>query len=278
MFITTTVSSCIKQEGTNKVTDNTILVEVNGKALYLEEVAESIPKGLSPTDSTLNAEAYIKMWIKDELMYEKASENITDKKKIDELVENYRQNLTIFTYQEQLLKQRLSKEISENELKDYYDKNSQNLDLQTDIIKGLFLKVPLTSTRLEDLKKWYKSTSESAIENIEKYSLENAVIYDLFYNNWVSFDDVLLNIPQVIPDKRIFLKENKQIEVEDSLYVYLLNIKDYKLAGDNAPFEFTKGQIMEILLNQRREDFTKQIEADLYDEALKQGKITFFDK
>jgi len=253
-------------------------VNVNGKMLYKSEVEELIPAGISPTDSVLTAETYIKMWIKDELMFEKAKANLGDIKKIDELVENYRQSLTIFTYQEQLLNERLSKSISERDLRTYYENNPDQFVLKTNIIKGLFLKVPLISPRLEDLRKWYRSGSMDAIENIEKYSLQNAVIYDYFYDKWVDFDDVMDNIPDRISDPKRFLQTNKTLEIQDSTYMYLLNIKEYLAVGNNAPFEYARGQVTDIVVKQRKNSFIKKFEDDLYNDGLKSGKIKFYNK
>lgn len=270
--------SCSSIGGTDDSPKEQALVSVNGKTLYIEDLEDIIPQNLTPEDSILAAEAYIKMWIKNELVYEKAIENLSDKKQIEELVENYRRSLTVFTYQEQLLKERLSKKISDKDLESYYNSNSQQFDLNTDIIKGLFLKVPLTSTRLDDLKKWYRQGNDEAVENIEKYSLENAVNYDYFYDKWVDFTDVMNNIPAIIPSSQQFLVSNKNLEVQDSSYVYLLHIKEYVLAGKTAPFEYSKGEIMDILMNQRKEDFIKQFENDLYNTAVNNNKIKYYNK
>jgi hypothetical protein len=271
-------TACSNREVPVSDTDGMALVSVSGKILYKQELDGVIPKGLSPTDSTLAAEAYIKMWIKNELMYEKAKENLTDREKIDELVDNYRHSLTIYTYQEQLLKEHLSKDITDRELRDYYERYPEQFKLETNIIKGLFLKVPVSSPRLEDLKKWYVSTSEKAIENIEKYSLQNAVIYDYFYNKWVDFDDVMNNIPRTVADAGQFLKDHKRLEVQDSTYVYLLNIKDYALTGSKSPFEFARTQILDILVSHKRDDFMKEFENDLYEKALANDAIKFYVK
>lgn len=252
------------------------LVSVKGKTLYLDEINEVIPKGLNPADSTLAAEAYIKMWIKNELIYDKAIGNLSDKDAINELVENYRQSLITYTYQEQLVKERLRKNISDNELLKYYNEHPDQFQLETEVVKGLFLKVPKTSPQLNDLKKWCKQNDNKAIENIEKYSLQNAVIYDFFYDRWVSLDDVLVNIPQRISDNKQFLSNNKFFEAEDSTFVYLLKVKEYIFAGKEAPFEFVKGEVMDILINQKKDAFLKEIEEDLYKTAVDKGQIKFY--
>jgi len=273
------LQSCSSKTELQDSDNDMALVNVNGKILYKNEINEIIPKGLNPTDSTLAAEAYIKMWIKNELIYEKAAENIVDKDKIDELVDNYRQSLTIFTYQEQLIKERLSKNVTEKEMKAYYEANSDKFELESDIVKGLFLKVPLTAPQLEDLKKWYKQSNEQAIENIEKYSLQNAVIYDYFYDKWVTLDDVMTSIPYSMNgNTKQFLTNNKNLEVQDSSFVYLLNIKEYVLAGNNAPYEFAKGKLLDIIVNQKKVAFLKNFEDDLYNSAVDKNQIKYYNK
>jgi hypothetical protein len=43
-----------------------------------------------------------------------------------------------------------------------------------------------------------------------------------------------------------------------------------------APLEFVESKIKAILLNKKRLEFIKQLESDLYEEALKNKSITFF--
>lgn len=276
LLVLTIFQACSTKTELQDTEDEQALVNVNGKILYKKEVNEFVPKGLNSTDSTLTAEAYIKMWIKNELIYEKAQDNLADKDKIEELVNNYKQSLTIFTYQEQLLKERLSKKISDSEMRTYYNENPTQFELQNSLVKGLFLKVPLTASQLDDLKKWYKQGNESAIENIEKYSLQNAVIYDYFYNTWVELNEVMVNIPYIIKNEKQFLSSNQDLEVQDSSYVYMFHIKEYILAGNQAPYEYSEGKIKDIIINKKREDFIKQFEEDLYKTAIDNNQIKYY--
>jgi len=276
LFIIAILVSCNSKRKANIEKEKEPIVSVNEKVLYKSDLENAISDGLSSTDSTTSAEAYIKMWINEELIYDKAKQNITDPDRIDEMVEKYRQSLTVFTYLEQLLKEELSKKISEKELKDYYDKHPDNFKLESSLVKGLFLKVPKSSAELSNLRQWYKSNKESAIENIEKTSLQSTVIYDYFYDRWISIDDILSNVPVPITDVNQFVKNNKNFETQDSLYVYLLHIEEYALAGSNAPYIYAKPQITEILINKHRETFLKQFEKDLYDKALSAGDIQYY--
>ena len=103
----------------------TPLVELDGNFLYREDLQSALPARLSKDDSLLFAEHYIRNWVEDILLYEKAQSNIPDNGEIEKLVENYRKALIMHTYQQALIHQRLSNEISEQELTEYYEKNKE---------------------------------------------------------------------------------------------------------------------------------------------------------
>lgn len=273
-------SSCSKHsaEKVSVKKEETPVVSVNSNTLYLSDLEKVIPEGLDREDSTTAADAYVKRWINEELIYEKAKQNIPDQSQIDQLVEDYRQSLTIYTYLEQLLRDALAKKISENDLQSYYNQNSENLKLETCLIKGLFLKVPASSPELPNLRKWYQSNSAESRENIRKASIQNAVIYDYFYDKWLNLEDITVNMPHVSSDLSQFVKSNKNFETSDSTFVYLLHIESYALPGATAPYEYVKSQIFDILMSKSREEFLTNFETDLYKNAQEKNNIKFYNK
>lgn len=254
------------------------IVTVGDKTLYQADLDEVIPMGLSAEDSIAATKSYIDMWVNDQLMYNKALQNIINKKDIDELVESYKKSLITSSYQEQLLKEYFSKSVSENELKAYYEQNKDKFKLEDNIIKGLYLKIPVNSKQLANFQKWYKQGNDAAIENIEKNTLQNAVAYEYFYDKWVGLVDVLENMPPAVTDEKIFLQRNKNLELRDSSFVYLLNIKEYELAGSEAPYDYVKGQLSEMYMEQKKADYIQQVKKDLYDKAVSDEEIKFYNK
>lgn len=275
-FLLLLLVSCSAKSDPNIEKGKEPIVSVYGKTLYRSDIENAISERITAGDSLNSAEAYVKMWVNEELIHAKAIQNVADKDRIDKLVENYKQSLIVFTYLENLLKEELSKTISENDLKDYYDKNPGSLKLQSNIVKGLFLKVPKSSSELNNLRKWYRQSTLAAKESIEKSAVQNAVIYDYFYDRWISVNDVLSYIPVPISDSNQFLRTNKNFEIQDSTYVYLLHIEEYALAGNNTPYEYAKSQITDILINKKRDAFLKQFEQDLYKKALDENDIKFY--
>ena len=253
-----------------------VLVSVGQHTLTAFEVKKLIPKTLSSQDSLMMAESYVKKWVKNALIYDLANKHLEDEKEeIDRLVDAYRQSLMSHKYEEKLVEERLSAEISDKEISDYYEANKESFLLEEDIVKGLFLKVPSDAPGLSDLKKWCNSGGDELIEKIEKYSLQNAVIYDYFYDRWMSGEEIAENMPVKKSEFNRMLKTDKLIEVSDSAYCYLLKVKEVEFKGNRAPFDYASAQIKEILLSQRKSEFLRSFEEEIYNEAIRKGNVKF---
>ena len=251
----------------------TPLVEVDGNFLYKEDLMSVLPVGLSKDDSILFTEHYIRSWAEEILLYEKAANNIPDNVDVDKLVENYRKALIMHTYQQELISQKLSGEIPEQEIADYYEKNKELFKLDRPLMKGLFIKVPLTAPQLGNVRKWYKTETQDAVEHLEKYSLQNAVKYEYFYDKWVRVADVLDMIPLKAESPEAYMDKNRHIELKDTAFYYFLNISDFRVAGEQEPYEFAQSKVKDMLVNIKRVDFMKQVKDDLYERAVKRKKI-----
>lgn len=253
----------------------TPLVEVDGNFLYREDLQAAIPARLSKDDSLLFAEHYIRNWVEDVLLFEKAQSNIPDNGEIEKLVENYRKALIMHTYQKALIHQRLSNEISEDELTGYYEKNKELFKLERPLMQGLFIKVPLTAPELNNVRRWYKTNEQDAVEHLEKYSLQNAVKYEYFYDKWVPMADVLDLMPLKEPDAEEYVNKNRHIELKDTAFYYFLNVSDLRLMGEQEPYEFARPKVKDMMLNLKQVEFMKSVKDDLYQQAAKKNEIKY---
>jgi len=274
LFFLLTIVACNKRFTAK---DNDTLVKIGNKVLNKSAVEENIPAGLSKEDSIIAAEHYIHSWISNVLIYNIAVRNLNDKDNIDRLVEDYRQSLLIYQYEEQLVNEKLSDDIGEQSLLDYYNQNKDKLSLERPLIKGLFLKVPVTAPQLNDLRTWYKSANSASRENLEKYCLNNAATFNYFVDKWTDFNDIINNFPKDKMGKDDLQIQKKTIEKQDDNFFYFLNITDFLQQGDNTPYEYAKPAIREILINQRKLDFLKKTEDDVYKRAVDRGEVQFYN-
>lgn len=251
----------------------TPLVELDGRFLYYDEVQAVLPLSLSAADSVAFVEQYKLNWLKEVLLMDKASRNIPNNAEIDRLVENYRKSLIAHTYQQELINQKLADEVTEDDLLAYYDAHQFLFKAERPLLKGLFIKVPLTAPQLSQLRRWYKDTTQVAVENLEKYSLQHAVKYEYFYDKWVSIGDILDWVPYDEDELNSYLSKRQSLELKDTTFYYFLNVLDYRPVGAQEPFEFAQIQVKDILLNMRRMDYIEQVKNELYEEALENNKI-----
>ena len=255
----------------------TPLVEVSGEFLYKEDLQAALPLNISKDDSVLFAEHYIRNWIEDALLFDKAEGNIPDNDKISKLVENYRRALIMHTYQEELVNQKLANDISEEEINAYYEKNKEVFRLENPLVKGLFIKVPLSSPDLGNVRVWYRKNNQDVIEKLEKYSLRNAVSYDYFYDRWTSVPDVAAKIPlKVLDTDANYLDKNRNVEVKDTAFCYFLHIEDFLGKDKQKPLDFARDEIKEILINLKRVEFINKVKEDLYQRASDRNKIIYY--
>jgi hypothetical protein len=258
--------------------DDKALAKIGNEILYKSDVEENIPMGLSREDSIIAAEHFIRSWANDILLYNIASKNINDKENINRLVDNYRKSLLINRYQEQLINEKVTGEIDEQSLYDYYNQNKDKLNLERPLVKGLFLKVPENAPQLNEIRALYKSTATASREKLEKYSISNGTVLIYFLDKWMDFNEIMGNFPQEQLTKDDLTPRKKTLEKKNGDSYYFLNITDCLLPGDNAPYEYAKATVREILLNQRKINFLKKTEDDLYKRAIDRGEIQFYNE
>jgi hypothetical protein len=249
-----------------------LLAKVHRKELYKKDLSTFSVPGNSSADSLLLAENYIKKWVTDELVISYAKHNLSEKQpEIDALVKAYREALLKYHYQEMLVRTKLSPLISEEEMRSYLADHPSSFLLDRSLIKGLFLKIPKNAPNIKGVEKIFRSSDEADLEEIEKYSLQYAANYEYFYDRWVDFGDVVNKLPIKILNPNSYLRRNKFINIQDSTFVYLVNIEDCLLEGASEPFDYAKPKIHEALINERRIAFIRDFENELYNEAILSG-------
>lgn len=255
------------------------LAQVNGSFFYMEDLHRILPLNLSQEDSALFAEKAIREWAENEIVLQKAEDNIPENINIDELINSYRKTLILHAYQEGLVRENLNKEITDEEIKDYYEQHSMQYLLSQPLVKGIFIKVPNSSNNLKKIKSIYRKSDQNTIEQLEKYSISDAAAYEYFYDVWHPVSEFAAKIPlAVLKTNDGYLSKIPNVSVQDSTYTYLLHVSDFLGKGEVSPLEFVKDEIKDIILNIKRVEYIVNVKQNLYEQAVEKGKIKFFNK
>ncbi|MGL5317315.1 MAG: peptidyl-prolyl cis-trans isomerase [Bacteroidales bacterium] len=247
------------------------LVRVGNKVLTSDELEKFMPNDVYGADSAQLANAYIKNWIDNQLLYGVAQKNIPDLEEVNRKVEQYKQDLIIHQYRMQLVNERLSEELTEEEIQTYYDAHSSELQLDETLCKGLFLKVRKNSPNVASLRKWIRKVTPENLENIEKYAIKHSIGYKYSTDEWLTEGDITPYVPQ-----NTRLEEGKAIEITDSDYYYLYHLEDLRKKGSSMPLDYSVTFIREMLLKQKASGMLEQQKQELYDKALENKHVEYY--
>jgi hypothetical protein len=261
LIIFTIIVSC-KQE----TPEVDAVARVNSRYLSKEELNKALPTGLSPEDSTLFRNNYIKMWATKELLLDKARINVNDENgEIQELVRNYEKELFIDRYKKALLQQELDTVITAADIDDYYEANKNVYKLNEELMQLKYIHFNKDLTDKKEIIKKFKSEKKEDLEGLVERELE---FYSFSFNDsmWVSYRDVEKKLPFLKDEKN--LKKAHFIQKEDSLGVYLLAIKDMRYRNEIAPEDYVIPTIRQMILHKRKLELMIEIEKTLMVDAI----------
>ncbi len=260
-------------------TEEQAVAQVGDKILYQSDIADILPNNSGKEDSILLVNDYINKWVKQELLIQKADENLSPQQKdVHKELEAYRNSLIIYKYKNELIKQRMDTVVSTSEIEEYYDSHSKDFNLNRCIVKAIFVKIPSDLANPALVKDLVSDTSDDGLAELREYCGQYAKKVDISVENWIDFQVLRNNLPLEVDDPQKFLRENSLKEMNDSNYYYIVSIHDYKLINDLAPIEFVENNIKNLILNQRKIKFLKEIEENIYTEGIRKNKFKIYNK
>ena len=246
-------------------------VEVNGHYLY-RSTLDSLTVGLASDDSLRVVQQYISQWAKDILLYDKAKSR--SNKDIETLVEDYRRTLYVRAYEDHLVERRMPKSVPDSTVAQVYNTMTDRFILDESIVKGMLVVVPNDARDIAKLRGWM---AKQSLDEIEKYAYKSANGYELFTDEWKTTTELLTQIPIERAEMESQLKSKNQIELSDSLKTYVLQVTEKRLRGEKMPMEYARPEIEKIVLNGRQVEFLNKERERLYNEAIQNGKIKFYE-
>ncbi len=245
--------------------------------LYPEDLQGLVPIGASRQDSILIIKNYLENWFRQKAVLRKAERNLDDEKKnVEQKLVEYRNSLITYTYETELIRQKLDTVINEEEIASFYKNNQDNFELKDNIIKVIYLRLNKKSPKLNKVKEWYKSSAKKDRKLLEDYCHQYALNYFLDDNTWLLFDDLLKEIPIKTYDKEQFLQNNRIVEIEDSSTIFLVNIKGFMVKNSTSPLSFERNNIKTIIANQRKLILIEQMEKQAYEDAKKGNDVEVY--
>jgi len=255
------------------------IARVNQSYLYKEDIAPLVGEDVSPEDSTLIVSNFITRWATQQLLIDRAKYNLTDKQQqeFDELVRNYKNELYTKAYADALVAKRLDTTFIDSQVVRYYNTHLDNFRLNEDLVKLRFINLNNNSLDFSDVKKEFIRFNEKDRGNLDKIALQFKA-YSFNDSVWVSSKSVFDKIgPLNDANKAQLLKKSNFLELEDSLEVYLVYVNDVLLRNEQAPLEYARSTIKQIILNKRKADLVKELEKDITKDAIENKQFEIYN-
>lgn len=242
------------------------IASVGDEYLYLEDI-EPIVVNLPKEDSATKVNSYIDSWVKEQLLLQKAMENLTEQQvNFDKQLKNYKNSLLIYTFENELIKQKLDTLVTDRELRSYYTSNLSNFKLTEEVLQVKFVKFINSAPKQDSVNYWlFNDENEEAEQKLTEYCTQFASNCHLDTSIWVSFTKIK-EIVQLPADKNLYLSNGKN-EFSDSLQTSLLLVYQKKEEGETAPFSFVKSQLKSILLNKRKIQLIAKVKDEIFEDA-----------
>jgi hypothetical protein len=246
--------------------------------LYYDEIPGQVKEGITPDDSVAAIRNYINKWAKRELMFQQAEANLPPdlKNDIEKQLEETRVNLIVYEYQHTMMLQEMDTIIPEADLESYYSNNKNSFMLTSNIVKALFIKLPMETPNLNKIRTLARSNNQKDFQELESLCFQFAEKFDDFNEEWITMDRLSLELKEDIRGQENFLKKTTFYETGDSSSAYLVTISDYRLRGTLSPFEYIREDIKRIIWNNRRIEFIQTLENGIYNEALKENRFKIY--
>jgi len=271
------VSACGKPE-TSAVDNGKAVAKVNTVTLGDKDLENFVPSGLSKEDSTAFVKEYISKWASDELFYQQALNYLSEEEQnINKETEEFKKDLISYRFQIKLINDKLDTVVSAQEIEDYYNANSQNFLLKSNILKVLYIKTPIGIPNFEKFKKLCYSTNPKDEEQLKNLCVQYANNYYMNDNTWLLFDDLKKEMSQLneVPDYT--LQKGKIFEFTDVASFYFLKILDVKSKNTLSPLNFEKNNIKNMLVNQRKQQLINAVKKDFFDKAKTNKELEIYN-
>jgi hypothetical protein len=261
----------------NFIHDDEVVAKVGREKLYRSQLENYIPSGLSSEDSTNLALQYIKSWATEKLFVGLADSQLSKSEKdVTKELEEYRNSLLRFRYEQRYLNERLDTVITYSEIETYYNEHKDLFILDVPIVKARFLNIMKDSPNRERIIRKMSSSDYDDLVEADSLAYSSALKYFDYSDRWITAVSLAKEFETDYATMLSGLK-NGYIEVDtgngDLRVAYICDIRR---GGTLAPIEYCEDRIRDIILSTRKHALFTDLERELLDDALDKQNFVIY--
>jgi len=259
--------------------EGTPLARVNDTFLMAEDIDFSEFEALNSDDSLVQIRTLVRNWATQQLLIDGATLNIEENQQADfeALVQQYKTDLYTSAYLEALVKRNLDTIITQEELTATYNKNKELFVLKEDLLKLRYINIESNISNAKDIKRRFKRYNSEDQAILDTISIQ----FNSFFLNdsiWIKSDQVISKIkPLQNGFNELLLKKPNFIQLNDSLELYLIQIKEVLGPGMQAPLAYVSPTLRQIIINKRKLKLVGQLKNEIVNDAIKNKKFEIYE-
>ena len=259
--------------------EGTPLARVNDTFLMAEDIDFSEFEALNSDDSLVQIRTIVRNWATQQLLIDGATLNIEEQQQADfeALVQQYKTDLYTSAYLEALVKRNLDTTITQEELTATYNQNKELFVLKEDLLKLRYINIESNISNVKDIKRRFKRYNSEDQAILDTISIQ----FNSFFLNdsiWIKSDQVISKIkPLQKGFNELLLKKPNFIQLNDSLELYLIQIKEVLGPGIQAPLEYVLPTLRQIIINKRKLKLVGQLKNEIVNDAIKNKKFEIYE-
>ena len=262
--------------GSCRKNSDPVVAQVYQYKLYSSEVQSGMPYGLSQEDSLAMARDFIDNWVKEKLVLHEAERHLAPREKnfTREMTE-YRNSLLLQRYFDKLwMADTANSAVTDQEISDFARTLDDRYTVEQEIVRVNYVKIPTRSSLLPQVRDILFDESRRTDEKETLVTiLGDTIEYLLEDDEWLYLDDLQNEVSFQIAPQKSGNDRPLRIEKEVGENTVLLVILDYRSQRSVNETKEERAAAGMLLMNQRRTQFINQYVQQLYDRAVKDGKI-----
>lgn len=247
-----------------------VIAQVGEEKLSVDMLAKVYPKGVDLKSESIRD--YVRIWTESEIVIASAKKNLTEKEKdFSKELKNYENSLLKYSYEQKLLDSALVYDVSQAELKMYFEKNKKNFELKENIVRVRYVKVPKKHSKLNNIKYMLQYKDSVRKERFFKLIQKENIFCVADDSAWVKLEDLKTLVPIKLYNDEHFLRHYKYTEAPEGDDVWIVYFSENRLKEGVAPLEMVQEKIKTIIVNQRILDLIQLRDKQLYNAAKQSG-------
>lgn len=253
---------------------DSLLARVGSHELYLSDIEGFATDAMEAEDSLAVLNSYVEQWVRRKTVLEYAENTVSPELDIPKLMEEYKSSLLLHNYRQNIIRDKLDTMITEAQLSNFYDVNREQYRIAEPIVRGM---VAVFEAKQKGLERFYANWKKDKFVSISTFCDENAIFYLSDTTRWYSQDEFFSFLPGNKIKSRN-MGDGKNFQYNSDKREYFVKVVEYVDTKEYPPLEYVKDKMKKVILNTRKNQLLRNIEEDIYENALEANRVKVYTK